>query len=290
MQSINEELQSTNEELETSKEELQSVNEELVTVNNELNAKVNDLSKLNNDMNNLFAGGGIATIFVDHQMKILRFTPATAAVIRLIPTDVGRPLTDIASKFSDYQNINIDVQSVLDTLVPKDIIVQTSQGQWYSLRIMPYRTTSNIIEGAVLSFVDITLAKQAEKKMIEANSLLRLATVVRDSRDAIIMQDLEGKILAWNPAAVKIYSYSESEALLLNIKELIPEDLRSTALEQIMHLSKSEVLAPYQSKRISKDKRILDVSITASAIFNELGNIYAISTTEREVLINTLPS
>ena len=125
----NEELQSTNEELETSKEELQSVNEELATVNAELQNKVADLSRSNNDMNNLLAGTGIGTIFVDHQLRIQRFTPAVTQVINLILTDVGRPVGDIVSNLVGYDRLVADVRAVLDSLVPKEVEVQIAYGR-----------------------------------------------------------------------------------------------------------------------------------------------------------------
>jgi two-component system CheB/CheR fusion protein len=163
MQSINEELQSTNEELETSKEELQSINEELATVNAELQQKVADLSRVNNDMNNLLAGTGIGTIFVDNQLRIMRFTPAVTQVLNLILTDVGRPVGHVVSNFVGYDGLVEDVQAVLDSLVPREVEAQTRAGSWYTLRIRPYRTLENVIEGAVVSFVDITEQKQARK-------------------------------------------------------------------------------------------------------------------------------
>ena len=160
MQSVNEELQSTNEELETSKEELQSVNEELATVNAELQKKVADLSRANNDMNNLLAGTGIGTVFVDHQLRIQRFTPAVTQVINLILTDVGRPVGHIVSNLVGYDRLVEDVQAVLDTLAPKEVEVQTKAGAWYLLRIRPYRTLENVIEGAVITFTEITEMKK----------------------------------------------------------------------------------------------------------------------------------
>lgn len=156
LHSVNEELQSANEELETSKEELQSVNEELATVNAELQTKVADLSRANNDMNNLLAGTGIGTIFVDHELRILRFTPEATRIINLITADIGRPVSHIVSNLSGYDRLLVDVQTVLDTLVPKEIDVCTVEGKWYAMRIQPYRTLNNVIEGAVLTFVDIS--------------------------------------------------------------------------------------------------------------------------------------
>ncbi|MCX6983504.1 MAG: PAS domain-containing protein, partial [Lentisphaerae bacterium] len=169
MQSVNEELQSTNEEMETSKEELQSLNEELATVNSELQAKVSDLSRINDDMTNLLAGTGIATVFVDRQLRILRFTPAATQIVNLIPGDIGRPAGHILSNLVGYDSMVADAQSVLDTLVPKDTEVQTKDGKWYMLRIRPYRTIDNVIEGAVISFIDITEMQKTREALRKAN-------------------------------------------------------------------------------------------------------------------------
>jgi two-component system CheB/CheR fusion protein len=174
MQSVNEELQSTNEELETSKEELQSVNEELATVNSELQTKVADLSRANNDMNNLLAGTGIATIFVDHQLRLLRFTPAATRIINLISTDVGRPVGHIVSNLVGYDCLVADLQEVLEQLRPKEVEVRTAEGKWYSLRIQLYRTLDNAIEGAVITFLDISDRKRTELALRQSESLFRM--------------------------------------------------------------------------------------------------------------------
>jgi two-component system CheB/CheR fusion protein len=175
MQSINEELQSANEELETSKEELQSVNEELATVNVELQTHLADLSRANNDMNNLLAGTGIATVFVDHAQRILRFTPAATRIINLILADVGRPVTHIASNLVDYDRLTVDVQSVLDTLTPLERNVRTIDGACYTMRVLPYRTLDNVIEGVVLTFVDNAAAQQAAAALQETEERVRQA-------------------------------------------------------------------------------------------------------------------
>jgi two-component system CheB/CheR fusion protein len=281
MQSVNEELQSTNEELETSKEELQSVNEELATVNSELQNKLTDLMRANNDMNNLLAGTGIGTIFVNHQLCILRFTPAASTIINLILSDIGRPVGHIVSNLVGYNNLVADIQSVLKTLVPKEVEVQATEGNWYAMRILPYRTLDNVIEGAVISFVDITEMKQIKELLQKANEHLRLAVVVRDSHDAITVQDLDGRILAWNPAAVRMYGWSEAEALLMNVRNRVPEGLREEALARINHLSRAEILEPYRTKRITKGGAVVEVWMTSTALVNEAGQMYAIATTER---------
>ncbi|WP_296444081.1 CheR family methyltransferase [Rhodoferax sp. UBA5149] len=287
MQSVNEELQSTNEELETSKEEMQSINEELATVNAELQTKVVDLSRASNDMNNLLAGTGIGTVFVDHHLRILRFTPATTQIINLIPSDVGRPVGHIVSNLVGYDRLVADVQAVLDTLQPKEVDVQTTAGTWYTMRILPYRTLDNVIEGAVISFVDISEMVRVREALLKANELLRLAVVVRDAHDAITVQDLDGGTLAWNPGAVRMYGWSEAEALLMNVRDRIPPALREQALVRIHQLSQAEILEPYRTQRLTKKGAVVEVWLTSTALMNEAGQMYAIATTERTKESNT---
>ncbi|MFO7535867.1 MAG: chemotaxis protein CheB [Kiritimatiellia bacterium] len=281
MQSMNEEMQSTNEEMETSKEELQSINEELATINAELQTKVAELSRANNDMNNLMAGTGIGTVFVDHQLRILRFTPAATSIINLIPADVGRPVGHIVSNLVGYDRLVADVKAVLDCLVPKEVEVQTTAGAWYTMRILPYRTMENVIEGAVITFADIAENKRSEEALRKANAGSRLAVVVHDARDAMLVQDMEGRIVAWNPAAERLYGWSEAEALKMNIRDLIPKGLREETVVKLAQLSRAEVLEPYRTQRVSKAGRVLEVWLTATALVNEAGQIYAVASTER---------
>jgi two-component system CheB/CheR fusion protein len=289
IQSANEEAQSTNEELETSKEELQSINEELATVNTELQINVTDLTRANNDMNNLLAGTGIATVFVDHQLRILRFTPTATQIINLILSDVGRPVGHILSKLVNYDYLEADVQAVLDTLAPKEMDVQTTTGKWYTMRIRPYRTLDNVIEGAVISFVDISEAKQMQEALRKADDLLRLAVVVRDAHDAITVQGLDGRILEWNPGAVRMFGWTESEARVMNIRDLVPPELREEALVTVQQLSRAAVLKPYRTQRIAKDGSVVEVWMTSTALVDETGTMYAIATTERAGESKTSP-
>jgi two-component system CheB/CheR fusion protein len=281
MQSVNEELQSTNEELETSKEELQSINEELSTVNAELQTKVSDLSRANNDMNNLLAGTGIGTIFVDHSLRILRFTPAATQIVNLILSDVGRPVGHIVSNLVGYDRLLADAQAVLTTLIPKELAVQTADGKSFTMRILPYRTLDNVIEGAVITFVEITEVVRIREALRKANEQLRLAVVVRDAHDAITVQDLNGHIIAWNPGAVRLYGWTEEQALTMNVRDRIPKELQANALAKVHQLSLAETLEPYRTQRLAKDGSVLEVSLTSTALMNETGQMYAIATTER---------
>ena len=281
LQSMNEELQSTNEELETSKEELQSVNEELATVNGELQAKVTELSRINDDMNNLLAGTGIGTIFVDHLVRIQRFTPTVTQFVNLISTDVGRPLEHIMTNLVGYDQLAVDVHSVLDTLSPKEVEVQTRAGAWYLLRIRPYRTSENVIEGCVVTFTDVTTLKKAQAVLRESEALRRAAGALRDSLDAILVHDLEGRILAWNPGAARMYGWTEVEALSMNVQALVPEGQKTDALDLVQRLSRSEGLSPRRVQRLRKDGRIVDVMSTATALVNDQGVVYGLASTER---------
>ena len=281
MQSVNEELQSTNEELETSKEELQSVNEELTTVNSELQNKVADLSRANNDMNNLLAGTGIATIFVNHQLCILRFTPAASDIINLILSDIGRSVGHIATNLVGYDHLVTDTQSVLNTLVSKEVAVQTTKGNWFRMNVQPYRTLENVIEGAVITFVDITELIRTKEALDKATGLSRLGVVAHDADDAIIVQDLDGHIRNWNPAAERMYGWCEVEALAMTIRDRIPEGLRDDPLVNLHRIGRAEIPEPYCTRRTTQNGRVLDVWITATALMNEAGQMVAIATMER---------
>jgi len=163
LQSTNEELQSTNEELTTSKEEMQSLNEELQTVNAELQSKVDELSRANNDMKNLLNSTDLACVFLDHDLNVRRFTTQATKLFKLIPGDVGRPLSDITSDLA-YPDLAQDVAEVIRTLVFSEKQVATQDGRWFLARIMPYRTLDNVIDGVVMTFADITAAKELEAK------------------------------------------------------------------------------------------------------------------------------
>lgn len=167
LQSTNEELQSANEELMTSKEEAQSMNEELQTINGELQTKLDDLALAQSDMQNLLNSTDIATLFLDNQLNVRRYTEQIARVIHLREGDIGRPLSELASTLV-YPELHADVKETLRTLAFSEKEIATSDGHWFTVRIMPYRTLANVIQGVVITFVDITVAKELESRLRKA--------------------------------------------------------------------------------------------------------------------------
>jgi len=184
LQSTNEELQSSNEELETSREELQSVNEELMTVNAEAQEKIEQLAQARSEMANLLAATEIATLFVDQDMCIKNFTPDTTSIFNVINTDIGRPISDVTNSL-DYESLLEDMLKVLDTLIPIEKQILDTNGFWYLMKILPYRTEENVIDGVVVNFVDISKQKHTEA----------LLSVSEERRTSILDQSGEGFIL-----------------------------------------------------------------------------------------------
>jgi two-component system, chemotaxis family, CheB/CheR fusion protein len=194
LQAINEELRVTTEELETSKEELQSVNEELTTVNQELKHKVDEIGQTNNDLLNLMASTEIATIFIDRELHIRRYTPSAQAIFNLIPSDINRPLAHITHRLA-YDSLPQDITHVRDTLYSIKREVRSGNGRWYLARLLPYRTIENKFDGVSLTFVDITERKQAEAVLQGAHDQLELRVAERTSELATANQSLEVEIV-----------------------------------------------------------------------------------------------
>jgi len=172
LQSANEELQSTNEELTTSREEMQSLNEELQTVNAEQQSRIDELARTNNDMRNLLNSTEIVTVFLDNSLHIRRFTPGADKLFKLIPGDIGRPLSDVASDLH-YPEITSDAMNVIRTLVFSEKQISATNGRWFKVRIMPYRTMEDVIGGVVITFLDITESKTLETALREEISRLK---------------------------------------------------------------------------------------------------------------------
>ncbi len=204
--SINEELQSTNEELETSKEELQSLNEELSTLNVQLQTKMEELEATTNDLTSLFSSTDIAVMFLDTRLRIRRFTPAISDLFEAIPADIGRPLSDLAEKFSDPE-LPGDSQAVLDRLTPVEREIVSTTGHVYLRRSLPYRTSDNRIAGVVITFVDISERKRAEEALRRVED--RFRQVTEGAPDyAMLLTDPQGRIVTWNVGAERLLGWT----------------------------------------------------------------------------------
>lgn len=200
--SANEELQSTNEELETSKEELQSANEELNTVNDELHTRNAELDRTNSDLRNLLANTTLPVVMVDRGLRIRRLTAASSKILRIVPSDIGRPLTDIRWNL-DIPNLEELILGVIETLTPKEVETQDKEHHWYSLQIRPYRTTDDKIDGAVLVLTDIDDAKQASERIKKANVFMQ--EVLDTVREPLVVLTTDLKIVYVNPSFLRTF-------------------------------------------------------------------------------------
>jgi two-component system, chemotaxis family, CheB/CheR fusion protein len=210
LQSTNEELQSINEESNTTKEEMQALNEELLTVNVELRSKTDELTQLNNDIANLLNSSEVATIFLGNHLQIKRFTPSTNQILHLVQTDVGRPITHFSTNLK-YQHLERDLKEVQAKLITKEVEVESNNGQWYQLRIIPYRTLDNFIAGVVLTFIDITTAKRLQLQLQEA---LNFAERILDSaRDPMVVLDNQLQVLSINQAFQNTFRVDKTHTL-----------------------------------------------------------------------------
>src|SRR5262249_36698278 len=207
VQSANEELQSINEELETSKEEIQSSNEELATVNEELHNRNLELSQTNNDLINLLSSVQMAIVMLGPDLRIRRFTPMAERMMNLIPADIGRPIKDLNLQI-EIPNLERLVEEVIDTVSVKEYDVRDKQGRWYSLRVRPYRTLENKIDGAVIVLVDVDNLKRNEE------TLRRQAELLDQTYEPILIWGFDNaNIVYWNRAAEETYGYPREQAL-----------------------------------------------------------------------------
>jgi two-component system CheB/CheR fusion protein len=262
LQSTNEELQSANEELETSKEEMQSLNEELQTVNAELQGKLDELAQANDDMKNLLDGTGIATVFLDRHLRIKRYTERAKNVVSLIPTDVGRPIADLQSKL-DYDHIVQDATEVLRTLVFKEIELRGRDGKWYLMRILPYRTIENVIDGLVLTFVDVTRVKTLEESSRE------LRRALEHSQTSAYRQD-ENLRVQW--AFGRVYGRPSAEVVGRR-----DEELMSAAAAEPMVAVKRRVLETGEPARCRVTVATADHDVQIAPLRDSTGAITGVT-------------
>jgi two-component system CheB/CheR fusion protein len=239
LQAINEELRSTTEELETSKEELQSVNEELTTVNFELKDKIDEISRFNSDLQNLMAATDIGTIFLDRNLNIKRYTPRAQELFNIISSDIDRPFGHLTHKL-EYTHFPEDASRILESLSRIEREVRSSDGRWYIIRILPYRTITDKIDGVVITFMDITDRKRVETLVQAGEERFRL--IVGSIEDyAIFSIDVKGVIKTWSAGAVNIFGYSEAEAIGQPTEIIFtPEDRANRVPEKEMQKALAE--------------------------------------------------
>ncbi len=224
LQSINEEYRSTAEELETSKEELQSINEELQTLNNELKLKLDVVSRAHNDLQNLMAATDVGTLFLDAMLRIKRFTPRVADLFNITGNDEGRPITDFTHRL-EYERLPGDAKLVLQNLTPIEREVQSTTGSWFLMRLRPYRTMDDKIEGVVVTFVDVTERRRAEKSLRVNERRLQLA---REASDLGVVDYNPATGECWlDDRARDLWRFTDQETVSMDLfwSRLHPDDL-----------------------------------------------------------------
>jgi two-component system CheB/CheR fusion protein len=234
LQSINEEYRSTSEELETSKEELQSVNEELLTVNNELKLKLDSVSRAHSDLQNLMAATDVATLFLDPALTINWFTPRLAELFNVTANDAGRPITDFTHQL-EYDRLPADALQVMRDLAPVEREVRSAAGSWFLMRLRPYRTTDDKIDGVVVTFVDITGRRRTEEALRQSDEQLRQETrLVELTHTPIFVWDMDGGIVQWNRGSEQLYGYTRQMALGRRRDALLPSEVPGGSFDAVI--------------------------------------------------------
>lgn len=270
LQSTNEELQSTNEELTSSKEEMQSLNEELQTVNIEMQSKIDEYSRVNNDMNNLLNSTDIATLFLDKELNIRRYTPQSAKIFKLIKSDVGRPITDLTSDLI-YPELTQDASEVIKTLVFIKKQIPTKDQRWFSVRIMPYRTFEDRIDGLVITLFNISDMKQLEAKLHENEQMRQL--IMNLTTDIIVKLSSDLKIIEFNSEAEKFFGKDRKDVISQNYIHLfIPEDQQKKAEKEFTNLLKEKLDESLKFEMIAANKKICEIEWSINILQNSLSS------------------
>ena len=266
MQSTNEELQSTNEELTTSKEEMQSLNEELQTVNAELQSKVDDYYRVNNDMKNLLNSTDIATLFLDKDLNIRRYTNQATKIFKLIRGDIGRPFTDQVSQLI-YPELAEDAREVLKTLTFIEKQIPTKDGLWLSTRIMPYRTFDNKIDGLVITFINTSDLKKAKDNLSEISQMFRI--LLNATNDVIINLSIDWKIQDFNSAAEDLFGLKYDKVVNQNFIELfVPKVYWENTEQQLNLILKEGNMHKIEMKVLGASAAEMEIEWTANVTYN----------------------
>lgn len=276
LQAMNEELRSAAEELETGKEELQSMNEELRTLNQELKVKIEETNVSSNNLKNLINSTEIATIFLDRDFRISLFTPNAQEIFNLIHADYGRPLSDITNRLVD-DTLIMDAEKVLEKLYPIEREMHTTNDRDFLVRLSPYRTMDDHIQGVVLTFVDITERKHAEE------AKFFLASIVESSQDSIITVNFQNIITSWNEKSASLYGYAAEEVIGKSLNMLkLPTDLKAVLenVENVIHRKTEEV---FDTIRLYKDGQYTILDVMLSPVYGTDGNLIGASAIARDI-------
>lgn len=266
--SMNEELQSTNEELQTSKEEIQSINDEL-------QKKMDELDAAHNDLQNFFESTQVPTLFLDSKLRIKKFSNALAPICKLTHADIGKPLPKVAPDCI-HPDLRGFIEEVLRTGEQREREISVGGG-WNLMRVAPYRATDGSVEGVVITFPDITVLKKSQ----EQSSLL--AAIVDGSQDGIIGKSLEGIITSWNPAATKIYGYTPAQAIGKPISIITPPNRLAELPKLFERIRNGESIKSFETQRVTRDGKLLAISLTLSPIRNDRGEVIGISGIDRDI-------
>lgn len=275
LQATNEELIASNEELQSTNEELHSLNEELYTVNSEHQRKIEELAELNRDMNHLLENTDVATVFLDEQLRIRRFTSRVREVFELIDEDIGRSIHAFASKLP-IEDLVVHLQTVLDTGQSVEQEVQSQDNTAYLMRLLPYRAGGRV-GGVVMMWVDISSVESLRGR------LRWMSAIVESTSDAIIGQDPDGIITTWNDGAEQLFGYRPDEIVGSPIDVLVPTERRQEVLDYRERIMRRETVHSVDTVRIARDGRQIHVSLTVSPVVNSAGRLIGISKIARDI-------
>lgn len=275
LQATNEELVASNEELQSTNEELHSVNEELYTVNAEYQKKIAELAELNQDLNHLLENTDLATIFLDRELHVRRFTARACELFDLLDRDVGRPLTTFSHRLA-VEDLMAELRLVLRDGTARQGEVHGLDGKVYLMRILPYRVNEQI-SGIVLSLVDISMLEGLRGR------LRWMSAIVESSEDAIIGLDLDGKITSWNRGAERLYGYSAAEAIGRHTEIIMPPERLGETSQFLEQIRVGESVEPVETVRVHKSGRRIDVSVTVSPVRDALLRVVGASKIDRDI-------
>jgi two-component system CheB/CheR fusion protein len=275
LQATNEELVAANEELQSVNEELHSVNEELHTVNAEHQLKIAELTELNRDISHLLESIDVATVYLDRDLKIRKYTPRASGIFGLVEHDIGRYLASFNHQLV-YPNLMEDVKSVRDGGPRIEVEVRSRDNRWYFARLLPYRIGGDI-QGVVLTLTDATALAAAKARARQ------LSAIVDSTGDAVIGLSLDGQVATWNDAAARLYGYTAAEIAGQSIMTLVPEQDRGTMRDFLAQVAMGEHFINAASIRVAKGGQRLDIANTLSPVRDATGNVVGIATIDRDI-------